>query len=181
MTEDNEARPVSDPAESGIPEHADDDSTANPKADVGRQANGPDAAALPLDREDQPVGLDRTLADELRGETWEERLKQEAPEGGEPIGGGPVGGGPVNEGSILDPAAKDASDPGLDTTEPEEALPGSTAGDEPAGRLIEPDEGAGADVETDVVGYDVGPSGGGASAEEQAVHERTGQPAEPEE
>lgn len=39
-----------------------------------------------------------------------------------------------------------------------------------AGRLVEPDEGAHPDDEKDVVAFDVGIDGGGASAEEAAVH-----------
>ena len=39
------------------------------------------------------------------------------------------------------------------------------------GRLVEPDEGARTDQETDSIAYDAGAAGGGASAEELAVHE----------
>ena len=39
-----------------------------------------------------------------------------------------------------------------------------------AGRLVAPDEGSGEDVETDAVGWDAGIDGGGASAEEAAMH-----------
>jgi uncharacterized protein DUF5709 len=39
-----------------------------------------------------------------------------------------------------------------------------------AGRLVAPDEGARPDDETDAVASEVGPDGGGASAEEAAVH-----------
>lgn len=42
--------------------------------------------------------------------------------------------------------------------------------DERAGRLVAPDEGLGDDVERDEVAEDVGIDGGGASAEEAAVH-----------
>jgi hypothetical protein len=41
----------------------------------------------------------------------------------------------------------------------------------PVGRLVEPDEGYGYDAEPDSVAYDAGAAGGGASAEELAVHE----------
>jgi len=43
-------------------------------------------------------------------------------------------------------------------------------GDERAGRLVSPDEGAHADTEKDLVAGDVGIDGAGASAEEAAVH-----------
>ena len=42
---------------------------------------------------------------------------------------------------------------------------------ETVGRLVAPDEGSGFDDETDSVAYDAGASGGGASAEELAMHE----------
>jgi uncharacterized protein DUF5709 len=42
---------------------------------------------------------------------------------------------------------------------------------EPVGRLVEPDEDYGYDAEPDNVAYDAGAAGGGASAEELAVHE----------
>jgi hypothetical protein len=41
---------------------------------------------------------------------------------------------------------------------------------EPIGRLVEPDEGYGHDAEPDSVAYDAGAAGGGASAEELAIH-----------
>ena len=47
---------------------------------------------------------------------------------------------------------------------------GSVA-DAQVGRLVEPDEGAHTDQETDSVAYDAGSAGGGASAEELAIHE----------
>lgn len=43
-------------------------------------------------------------------------------------------------------------------------------GDRRAGRLVDPDEGIGMDTEKDLVGYEVGIDGAGASAEEAAVH-----------
>jgi hypothetical protein len=39
-----------------------------------------------------------------------------------------------------------------------------------AGRLVEPDEGLESDTEKDMIAYDAGISGAGASAEEAAVH-----------
>ena len=47
---------------------------------------------------------------------------------------------------------------------------GGEVGRERAGRLVDPDEGLGEDVEADLVGDDVGIDGAGASAEEAAVH-----------
>ncbi|MDQ6522599.1 DUF5709 domain-containing protein [Nocardioides sp. LHD-245] len=54
------------------------------------------------------------------------------------------------------------------TADPED--PDAEVGDVRAGRLVEPDEGAGDDVEKDLVADDVGIDGAGASAEEAAMH-----------
>jgi len=52
----------------------------------------------------------------------------------------------------------------------EEVLDDGEVGEERAGRLVEPNEGIGPDMESDLVGTDVGIDGGAASAEEAAVH-----------
>jgi Family of unknown function (DUF5709) len=54
--------------------------------------------------------------------------------------------------------------------EEEEILDDGEVGDERAGRLVDPNEGIGPDVDSDLVGMDVGIDGGAASAEEAAVH-----------
>jgi hypothetical protein len=54
--------------------------------------------------------------------------------------------------------------------EENEILDDGEVGDERAGRLVEPNEGIGPDVESDLVGTDVGIDGAAASAEEAAVH-----------
>lgn len=74
-------------------------------------------------------------------ETLDERLEEEIPE--------------------PDPYAFDDQDEILDDGE---------VGEERAGRLVDPNEGIGPDVESDLVGNDVGIDGGAASAEEAAVH-----------
>ena len=43
-------------------------------------------------------------------------------------------------------------------------------GDQRAGRLVDPNAGIGDDVDSELVGEDVGIDGAGASAEEAAVH-----------
>jgi hypothetical protein len=43
-------------------------------------------------------------------------------------------------------------------------------GEERAGRLVDTNGGIGPDVESDLIGIDVGIDGAGASAEEAAVH-----------
>jgi hypothetical protein len=74
-------------------------------------------------------------------ETLDERLEEEIPE--------------------PDPYTSDDQDEILDDGE---------VGEERAGRLVDPNEGIGPDVEADLVGNDVGIDGGAASAEEAAVH-----------
>ena len=74
-------------------------------------------------------------------ETLDERLDEEIPE--------------------PDPYTSDDQDEILDDGE---------VGEERAGRLVDPNEGIGPDVEADLVGNDVGIDGGAASAEEAAVH-----------
>ena len=56
----------------------------------------------------------------------------------------------------------------MDGLDGPEALDG--AGAERAGRLVDPDQGAGSDTEKDLIASDVGIDGAGASAEEAAVH-----------
>jgi hypothetical protein len=76
-------RAVSDPAADGVPEYADDESTAFDDVDSAREADGPDPAPLPADREDGPLALDEfgTTAEEQRtGESLDARLAREQPD-----------------------------------------------------------------------------------------------------
>ena len=52
----------------------------------------------------------------------------------------------------------------------DEDLDDGEVGDRRAGRLVDPNEGIGPDVDKDLVGMDVGIDGAAASAEEAAVH-----------
>ncbi len=61
-------------------------------------------------------------------------------------------------------------EPEADPYEVEGENVGGEVGSERAGRLVDPDEGLGEDVEKDLVGEDVGIDGAGSSAEEAAVH-----------
>ena len=83
-----------------------------------------------------------TAEEERRGESLDQLLAEEEPD------------------VAADDEWSDEDDPSDDdhTTSPR------------AGRLVEPDEGAHPDEEKDVVAFDVGIDGGGASAEEAAVH-----------
>lgn len=128
-----------------------------------------------VDDEDQPGAEDDGMPDDVEDELdrgyspperystdygntpWEEehresidqRMRQEVPE--------------------PDPYAESAPGAG-DASEDDEYLDDGEVGDQRAGRLVDPDQGFGEDVEKDLVGEDVGIDGGAASAEEAAMH-----------
>ena len=82
-----------------------------------------------------------TTADEaLQGENLDQRIAQEEPD--------------------VDPYAETDG----------EDLDDGEVGSERAGRLVSPDEGLGEDIDSELVGDDVGIDGAAASAEEAAVH-----------
>jgi hypothetical protein len=178
MRDDDYPDEVSDPEASGLPDTADDDSTAYDSVESPRWADGPDPAALPGTG---PGGSNRygdTAEEAFEGEPLDYQLRQEEPDFGaeDPIpprrdpfdetigsseqrdfdadvwGQSPTS-DPKSEISLYDDGQLDYDDP------------------EPVGRLVAPDEGYGFDDETDSVAYDAGASGGGASAEELAMHE----------
>ncbi len=86
-------------------------------------------------------GYGNTPLEEERGETIEQRMKQEVPE--------------------EDPYAAAGNNP---------EHVGGEVGSERAGRLVAEDEGTAPDEEKDLVADDIGIDGAGASAEEAAVH-----------
>ena len=88
-------------------------------------------------------GFGNTPYEEASGESLDQRVAQEVPE--------------------PDPYAE------AEAEADREQVAGEV-GDERAGRLVDPDEGLGEDVEKDLVGDDVGIDGAAASAEEAAVH-----------
>jgi hypothetical protein len=106
-----------------------------------------DRGYSPPERYSAGQGFGNTPEEEARGETLEQRIAQEEPE----------------------------PDPYLAAEERSDALAADEdndheVGDERAGRIVEPDEGAHEDVEGGMVGTDVGIDGAAASAEEAAVH-----------
>jgi hypothetical protein len=169
---------VSDPEASGLPETADDDSNAYDSVESPRWADGADPAALPGVG---PGGSNRfgDTAEEAReGESLDYRLCQEEPDVGaeDPL---PPARDPIDETvDSSDQRQLDADVWGQSpTSDPDSQISlyddGQLDSDEPntVGRLVAPDEGYGFDNEADSVAYDAGASGGGASAEEQAMHE----------
>jgi hypothetical protein len=116
-------------------------STGDSLADSDRVAEPLDEGYSPPEKWSPGQGFGNTPAEELRGETLDQRLAQEIPE--------------------PDPYEQAAN-------EPENV--GGEVGDVRAGRLVDEDQGFGEDTEKDLVGEDVGIDGGAASAEEAAMH-----------
>ncbi|MDG4784676.1 DUF5709 domain-containing protein [Micromonospora sp. WMMD1102] len=184
MRDDEFPTPVSDPEAEGLPDTADDDSTARDDVETGREADGRNPAALPTDR--QPLGVDRygnTAEEQADGEPLDYKLAQERPDipVEEPLAG-PADEAISGEADSEEAAAEaqldaDVLDPGP-TSDPNSPVSiydhgnlGDAPGGGPVGRLVEPDEGARDDDETDSVAFDRGAAGGGASAEELAINE----------
>ncbi|MEG8274787.1 DUF5709 domain-containing protein [Streptomyces sp. AHA2] len=88
-----------------------------------------------------------TAAERLRGETLDQRLAEELPDGAA-YGGDGLGDCEGTDGELLD----------------------NEVGAVRSGRLVAPDEGAHEDEEAALVALDVGIDGAAASAEEAAVH-----------
>jgi hypothetical protein len=103
-----------------------------------------DRGYSPAERWSAGQGYGNTPLEEASGESFDQRLRQEELE--------------------EDPYAEPSDE------EQDEADPDPETGNLRAGRLVDPDEGFGEDVEKDMVGDDVGIDGAGASAEEAAMH-----------
>jgi hypothetical protein len=105
-----------------------------------------------LDEGYSPPERPSALVREGPHETLDQRLSEEIPE--------------------PDPYAEDDVDEedNLTVRADEENLDDGEVGDFRAGRLVDPNEGIGLDVDKDLIGEDVGIDGGAASAEEAAVH-----------
>jgi uncharacterized protein DUF5709 len=183
MTDDYPT-PLSDPEAEGLPGTADDDSTASDEVETGREADGPDPAPLPGD---SPAAVDRfgnTAEEQRAGESLDFKLGRERLEPGadDPLGApaDPALAGEADGEAAARQAQFDADvmGPGP-TSDPSSPVSIYDQGDldlngtsgRPVGRLVEGDEGARTDDEPDSVAYDAGAAGGGASAEELAIHE----------
>ena len=178
MRDDDYPAEVTDPEASGLPGTADDDSNAYDSVESTRWADGADPAAL---AGVGPGGSNRfgDTAEEAReGESLDYRLRQEEPDVGaeDPL---PPVRDPIDE--TVDSSEQRQLDADVwgssPTSDPNSEISlyddGQLDSDDPntVGRLVAPDEGYGFDNEADSVAYDAGASGGGASAEELAMHE----------
>jgi uncharacterized protein DUF5709 len=102
------------------------------------------------DPQEHPLPGDRPVAVHTYGTTAEEQRQ------GEPLDGR---------------LARERPDVGVEGDDTDGAYPVWSA-DEPAGRLVEDDEGVRTDTEKDAVANEVGADGGGFTAEEEAVRVR---------
>ncbi|MCW6006831.1 hypothetical protein K1W54_19905 [Micromonospora sp. CPCC 205371] len=178
MRDDDFPTPVSDPESDGLPETADDDSSARGDVESVRAADGADPAALPGD---EPQAIERfgTTAEEQRqGESLDAKIARESlePAVDDPLAApaDPLIAGEAVSEEAARQAARDAEvfaeapiEPNTDSAVSMYDIPE----DEPVGRLVADDEGAHTDEEPDSVAHDVGADAGGATAEERAIHE----------
>lgn len=186
MRDDEYPKQVSDPEAEGLPDTADDDTSAGDDVHTGREADGPSPAPLPPDRDAPVVAIDEfgtTAEEQADGESLDHKLARERGDGpiDDPLAG-PVDPALAAEADSEEAAAQaqfdaDVMNPGP-TSDPDSPVSVYDHGNvgaavRPVGRLVEPDEGAHTDQETDSVAYDAGAAGGGASAEELAVNETT--------
>jgi hypothetical protein len=170
-----------------------DDNEVLDPIDEGDGDNDPDASVydtswVPDDRPSHRTDYGDTLSEMREGESLDHRLSEDEPDLLEQELGDPVD-------QILGQRRDTEDDPDFEedrdarlATEADEDDPDIRASlveeggdtDVPApefeeeqpraGRLVEPDEGLESDTEKDMIAYDAGISGAGASAEEAAVH-----------
>lgn len=179
---------LSDPEALGLPDVADDDSTARDEVETVREADGPAPAALPLDRDDRPEGMEHfgnTAEEQREGESLDDKLTRETPDPAlRDAGDRPDTTPSPIEVEAFDPEPlteeTDRVDPGtaLDDAGPVDPRTDSPVslydldrGEGSVGRLVEPDEGVREDTEGTSVARDAGAAGGAPSAEEAAIHE----------
>lgn len=167
--EDNEALDAID----------EDDNTQDPTASVY------DTSWVPNDRPDKRTDFGTTLTEMREGESLDMRLSEDEPDVLERELGDPLDQIDPPRGDLIDTDetvnARAATAADLDDPEVEELIADAggdtevpsddSAEEQPrAGRLVEPDEGLESDTEKDMIAYDAGISGAGASAEEAAMH-----------
>jgi hypothetical protein len=117
---------------------------------------------------DRPVAVDKfgtTAAEAEQGETLDMRLAEEVPDPNMQVDD-PL----APQEDPLDQRVDEESEADRDSFDPGRQEDSGEVGDERAGRLVAPDEGAHEDTEKDLVAEDVGISGAGAGAEEAAMH-----------
>jgi Family of unknown function (DUF5709) len=150
----------------GIYDPSDDGIDRDDATDLDQEFGSDDVDAVidtsysPPDRQPQNTRFGTTLAEEQQGESFDQRYAQELPDPN-------LASDLTLEDSDQDGDEVDQVDE--DTLDEDDIAYGEVGSDR-AGRLVAPDEGAHEDREKDLIGEDVGIDGGGASAEEAAVH-----------
>lgn len=154
---------------------------------MDRTASVYDTSWVPDDRPSRRTDFGNTLSEMREGESFEQRIAEEEPDLLEQELGDPVDQilgrrtdteDDPNEEEDPDARAATAAEDDPEVLRSLEEAGGATdfpaddgAEQEPrAGRLVEPDEGLESDTEKDMIAYDAGIAGAGASAEEAAVH-----------
>ena len=156
-----------------------DDNTQDPTASIY------DTSWVPDDRPNHRTDFGNTLSEMRAGESLDRRLAEDEPDVLERELGDPVDQIEPRRGALIDTdettdgraaTTADLDDPEADALVSEAGgdieVPSDDLGEqEPrAGRLVAPDEGLESDTEKDMIAYDAGISGAGASAEEAAMH-----------
>lgn len=179
---------LSDPEALGIPDVADDDSSARDEVETVREADGPAPAAIPLDRDDRPEGIDRfgnTAEEQREGESLDDKLTRETADPAmrnvderrdatpSPIEAEAFDPEPLTEDTdrVDAETALDDTGPVDPRTDSAVSLYDTGPGGREVGRLVEPDEGVRADTEGTSIARDAGAAGGAPTAEEAAIHE----------
>ena len=170
----------------------DDNEVLDPVDDDGGTVNDPTASVydtswVPDDRPSHRTDFGNTLSEMREGESLDRRLGEDEPdvlerELGDPVDqvlGRPVGEDDPNweeSDEARTATASELEDPEVERLVTEAGgdtdVPAAEYAEQDprAGRLVEPDEGLESDTEKDMIAYDAGISGAGASAEEAAVH-----------
>jgi Family of unknown function (DUF5709) len=156
-----------------------DDESTDPKSSIY------DTSWVPDDRPRSNTDFGNTLSEMREGESLDQHLAEEEPDVLEKELGDPLDQIDPPRGALIDTdettegraaTAADLEDPEADAliedAGGETEVPSADFDEEQprAGRLVEPDEGLESDTESDLIAYDAGISGAGASAEEAAVH-----------
>ena len=126
---------------------------------------------------ERPRGVESfgtTVAEQRQGESIEQRLAHEMPDPANAFED-PDAGSYTLDRYTSDSDLTGDDDPDAIAAE-DDFLGDGEVGDRRSGRLIAPDQGSGADAESDMVAQDVGIDGAGSSAEEAAMHIIDGEP-----
>jgi hypothetical protein len=148
-------------------------------ADGDGDLNPYDTTWSPPDRQPHNTRYGTTLAEERAGESLADKLAEEEPDVYatlEETGGSPADSRAETNGDVQAALEVDAEDPAIRAElaanggDCDFPAAGYAEQDSRAGRLVQLDEGAHPDKESEMVAYDAGIAGAGASAEEAAIH-----------